>query len=70
MAFRLVDCSERCRKGPPGQGAGRLCGAEERRLAGRARTRALQPLTQCMQAMAMTTVSKAALWARIKALVR
>lgn len=27
-------------------------------------------LDQCMQAMAMTTVSKAALWARIKALVR
>jgi hypothetical protein len=26
-------------------------------------------LDQCMQAMAMTTVSKAALWARIKALV-
>jgi hypothetical protein len=27
-------------------------------------------LEQCMQALAMTTVSKAALWARIKALVR
>ncbi len=27
-------------------------------------------LDQCMQAMAMSTVSKAALWARIKALVR
>ena len=27
-------------------------------------------LDQCMQAMAMTTVSKAALWARIRALVR
>ena len=27
-------------------------------------------LDQCMQAMSMTTVSKAALWARIKALAR
>jgi len=27
-------------------------------------------LDQCMKAMAMTTVSKAVLWARIKALVR
>ena len=52
VMFHLADCGERCRKGPPGQGAGRLCGAEERRMAGRARTRALPLLTRgnCLSA--------------------